>query len=69
VRYAVRPAQHRKSGHVCGAAWLCPAADVTPPRIIGNFDMLGVELTDEMAKIATFDNDRGRVGPDPDLFA
>jgi 2,5-diketo-D-gluconate reductase A len=42
---------------------------VTPARIIENFDVFGFELTqDEMAKIAALDNDRGRIGPDPDLF-
>jgi hypothetical protein len=60
---------HRDSGHVRGAAWLWPAADVTPSRIMETLDVLAFELTDDIAKIAALDNNWDRVGPDLDLFA
>jgi len=62
------PAQVTLRWHIQNGLVAVPKS-ITPSRILENFDVFGFELTqDEMAKIAALDNDRGRIGPDPDLF-
>ena len=62
------PAQVALRWHIQNGCVAIPKS-VTPSRIVENFQVFDFELTeDEMEKIATLDNNRGRIGPDPDLF-
>lgn len=68
ARHGRTPAQVTLRWHLQNGFVAIPKS-VTPARIVENFDVFGFELTrDEMAQIATLDNNRGRIGPDPDLF-
>jgi 2,5-diketo-D-gluconate reductase A len=69
AKHGRTPAQITLRWHIQNGLVAIPKS-VTPARIVENFDLFNFELTEEdMAKIATLDNDRGRIGPDPDLFA
>jgi 2,5-diketo-D-gluconate reductase A len=69
AKHGRTPAQITLRWHIQNGLVAIPKS-VTPARIVENFDLFNFELTKEdMAKIATLDNDRGRIGPDPDLFA
>jgi 2,5-diketo-D-gluconate reductase A len=68
AKHRKTPAQVTLRWHIQNGLVAIPKS-VTPSRIVENFDVLSFELTqDDMAKIATLDNDRGRIGPDPDRF-
>ena len=68
AKHGRTPAQVTLRWHLQNGFVAIPKS-VTPARIVENFDVFGFELTrDEMAQIATLDNNRGRIGPDPDLF-
>jgi 2,5-diketo-D-gluconate reductase A len=68
ARHGRTPAQVTLRWHLQNGLIAIPKS-VTPSRIQENFDVFSFELTnDDMAKIATLDNTRGRIGPDPDLF-
>ncbi len=68
ARHGRTPAQVILRWHIQNGLVAVPKS-VTPARIVENFDVFNFELTEEdMAKIATLDNSRGRIGPDPDLF-
>jgi 2,5-diketo-D-gluconate reductase A len=68
AKHGRTPAQVALRWHIQNGLVAVPKS-VTPARIVENFDVFGFELTkDDMAKIATLDNDRGRIGPDPDRF-
>lgn len=68
AKHGRTPAQVTLRWHIQNGLVAIPKS-VTPSRIRENLDVFSFELTqDEMAKIATLDNSRGRVGPDPDLF-
>ena len=69
AKHGRAPAQIALRWHIQNGLVAIPKS-VTPARIVENFDVFGFELTQEdMAKIATLDNNRGRIGPDPDLFS
>ena len=68
AKHGKTPAQVTLRWHIQNGLVAIPKS-VTPARIVQNFDVFGFELTrDDMAKIDTLDNNRGRIGPDPDLF-
>ena len=68
AKHGKTPAQVTLRWHIQNGLVAIPKS-VTPSRIVENFDVFSFELTqDDMAKIATLDNDRGRIGPDPDRF-
>lgn len=68
ARHGKTPAQVTLRWHIQNGFVAIPKS-VTPSRIVENFDVFEFELSrDEMAQIATLDNNRGRIGPDPDLF-
>ena len=68
ARHGRTPAQVTLRWHIQNGFVTIPKS-VTPARIAENFDVFGFELTQEdMAKIETLDNNRGRIGPDPELF-
>jgi 2,5-diketo-D-gluconate reductase A len=68
AKHGRTPAQVTLRWHIQNGFVAIPKS-VTPSRIVENFDVFNFELTnDDMAKIATLDNARGRIGPDPDLF-
>ncbi len=68
AKHGRTPAQVTLRWHIQNGLVAIPKS-VTPARIVENLDVFGFELTnDDMAKIGTLDNNRGRIGPDPDLF-
>jgi 2,5-diketo-D-gluconate reductase A len=63
------PAQVALRWHIQNGFVAIPKS-ATPARVVENLQLFDFALTDdEMAKIAALDNARGRIGPDPDLFA
>lgn len=68
AKHGRTPAQVTLRWHIQNGLVAIPKS-VTPARITENLEVFSFELTeDDMAKIATLDNARGRIGPDPDLF-